>query len=178
MLLFLMWQLHYFHRSFVYPFQLVVREGTGTTLATALMGAAYCTANGYLNGSFTSTYGVHLNAEWVRDPRFIVGIAVFAYGYFLNKQSDAILRNLRQPGETGYKIPHGGGYRWVSSPNYLGELLTWVGFAIASWSPAGLSFAVMTAANLGPRALSNHKWYREQFSDYQTDRKAIIPFVL
>ena len=39
LLLFLLWQLHYFHRAFIYPFQLEVRPGSGTTLATALMGS-------------------------------------------------------------------------------------------------------------------------------------------
>ena len=178
LVLFGLWQLHCVHRAFFYPFQLQVREGSGTTLATALMGAAYCTANGYLNGSYTSTYGTHLDTDWLADPRFAIGVAVFAVGYFINKQSDAILRNLRQPGETGYKIPRGGAFRWVSSPNYLGELITWIGFAIASWSPAALSFVVMTAANLVPRALSNHRWYRRQFPDYPPDRKAILPHVL
>ena len=178
LVLFVLWQLHYFHRAFVYPFQLEVRPGSGTTLATALMGAAYCTANGYLNGSFTSTYGTHLDANWIRDPRFAIGIAIFAFGYALNKQSDAILRRLRKPGEKGYRIPYGGGYRWVSSPNYLGELLTWIGFAVASWSPAGLSFVVMTAANLVPRALSNHRWYQREFADYPRERKAILPYLL
>lgn len=178
LILFALWQLHYFHRAFVYPFGLVVREGSGTTLVTALMGATYCAANGYLNGSYTSTYGVHLDAAWLSDPRFAIGVVVFAFGYFLNKQSDAILKRLRKPGETGYRIPYGGGYRWVSSPNYLGELLTWIGFAIASWSPAGLSFVAMTAANLVPRALSNHRWYRRQFADYPAERKAIVPFLL
>lgn len=178
LMLLALWQLHYFHRAFIYPFQLAVRGGSGTTLATALMGATYCTANGYLNGSYTSTYGTHLDTAWLGDPRFAIGVGVFAFGYFLNKQSDAILRQLRTPGETGYKIPHGGGYRWVSSPNYLGELLTWIGFAIASWSPAALSFVAMTAANLVPRALSNHRWYRREFADYPRDRKAIVPYLL
>jgi protein-S-isoprenylcysteine O-methyltransferase Ste14 len=179
LLLFIAWQLHYFHRSFIYPFLLKVRAGTKMTAATVAMGAAYCAVNGYLNGSYTSTYGAHLaDPAWLRDPRLWIGLAVFAYGYFLNKQSDRILRDLRAPGETGYKIPHGGGYRWVSSPNYLGELLTWIGFAIASWSPAALSFVVMTAANLVPRALSNHRWYCAKFPDYPRGRKAIVPYVL
>jgi 3-oxo-5-alpha-steroid 4-dehydrogenase 1 len=173
-----LWQLHYAHRSFVYPFQLKVREGAGMNLATVLMGSAYCAANGYLNGSYTATYGTHLDAAWLTDPRFVVGIALFGFGYFLNKQSDAILAGLRKPGETGYRIPYGGGYRWVSSPNYLGELLTWVGFAVASWSPAALSFVAMTAANLVPRALTNHRWYHKQFPDYPTERKAILPWIL
>ena len=97
-------------------------------------------------------------------------------GFALAKHSDAILRSLRQPGETGYKIPYGGAYRWVSCPNYLGELLQWVGFAIASWSLPGLAFACFTAANLVPKALSSHRWYKEHFAgDYPSDRKAIFP---
>ena len=51
-----------------------------------------------------------------------------------------ILRNLRAPGETGYKIPVGGLFRWVSSPNYFGELLEWTGWAIATWSIPGVAF--------------------------------------
>jgi len=176
--LFALWQLHYFHRAFIYPFQLEVRPGAGMNAATALMGAAFCAANGYLNGSYTATYGEHLDASWLSDPRFVIGLALFAGGYFLNKQSDAILRNLRKPGESAYRIPHGGAYRWVSAPNYLGELITWIGFAIAAWSPAALAFVAMTAGNLVPRALTNHRWYQAQFPDYPHERKALIPYVL
>jgi 3-oxo-5-alpha-steroid 4-dehydrogenase 1 len=175
--LFLMWQAHYFHRSFIYPFQLKVREGSKTTVYPILMGSAFCAVNGYLNGIYTSTYGAHLNREWLTDPRFAIGIALFIFGYALNKQSDRILLSLRAPGESGYKIPYGGGYRWVSSPNYLGELITWIGFAIASWSPAAATFIIMTTGNLVPRALTNHRWYQKTFEDYPKDRKAIFPFL-
>ena len=83
-----------------------------------------------------------------------------------------------QTGERGYKIPRGGLYERVSCPNYLGELLEWTGWAIATWSLAGLSFAVYTAANLVPRAVAHHRWYRETFPDYPPARRAVIPFVL
>lgn len=177
LILFCLWQAHYFHRSFIYPFQLKVREGSKTTAYPIAMGSTFCAVNGYLNGVFTSTYGTHLDNAWFSDPRFAIGVALFVFGYALNKQSDRILLALRAPGESGYKIPYGGGYRWVSCPNYLGELITWIGFAIASWSPAGLSFIVMTAGNLVPRARTNHLWYKKTFSDYPADRKAIIPYL-
>jgi 3-oxo-5-alpha-steroid 4-dehydrogenase 1 len=66
----------------------------------------------------------------------------------------------------------------VSSPNYLGEIIEWTGWAIATWSLAGFSFALYTFANLAPRAFANHRWYRETFDDYPPDRKALIPGVL
>ena len=85
---------------------------------------------------------------------------------------------LREPGETAYRIPRGGLYRFISCPNYFGELVQWAGWAVATWSLAGLSFAVFTAANLVPRALSHHRWYRSEFDDYPEGRHAVVPFVL
>jgi protein-S-isoprenylcysteine O-methyltransferase Ste14 len=106
-----------------------------------------------------------------------VGAAIFAGGWVLNVRSDRTLINLRQPGETGYKVPYGGGYRFVTSPNYLGEILEWTGWAILTWSLAGVSFALFTAANLAPRALANHRWYHEKFADYPPERRRLIPFI-
>ena len=37
---------------------------------------------------------------------------------------------------------------------------------------------VWVIANLFPRALSHHKWYKEKFSDYPKNRKAIIPGII
>jgi protein-S-isoprenylcysteine O-methyltransferase Ste14 len=105
-------------------------------------------------------------------------VVVFLGGFVLNLSSDRILRKLRGERRSGYSIPRGGAYRFVSSPNYLGEILEWTGWAIATWSLAGLAFAVYTFANLAPRAMANHRWYRQTFDDYPGSRKALIPFVL
>ena len=98
-------------------------------------------------------------------------------GFAINQHADWVLMNLRKPGETGYKIPHGGLYRCITCPNYFGEILEWTGFAIASWSLPGVAFALYTFANLAPRAVSHHAWYREKFPDYPKERKALLPFV-
>ena len=47
-----------------------------------------------------------------------------------------------------------------------------------AWSLAGLAFALYTTANLAPRAVDHHKWYRDTFPDYPTDRRALVPHVL
>jgi len=172
-----MWEAHYIHRTIIYPMQMRVGKNDTMPLAVVAMGFVFNLVNSYLNGTWVSTYGDY-PAGWLTDPRFVVGIIVFATGYVINRRSDAILRNLRKPGETGYKIPQGGMYRWISCPNYFGELLTWTGWTIATWSLAGLSFAVFTAANLIPRALSNHRWYQRTFADYPAARRAVVPFLL
>ncbi len=68
-------------------------------------------------------------------------------------------------------------FSWVTSPNYFGEMVEWVGFALAAQTLAGWAFAVFTFANLAPRAVAHHKWYRATFADYPTSRRALIPFV-
>ena len=88
------------------------------------------------------------------------------------------LIRMRRGDPTTYRIPYGGGFRWVTCPNYLGEIIEWSGWALASRSPAGLAFAVFTFANLAPRALAHHRWYHDRFPAYPSDRKALIPFLL
>lgn len=177
LLLFLLWQSHYVQRTLVYPFLMRVKEGDSIPFAIATSGFVFNMANSYLNAKWIGTFASY-STDWLRDPRFIVGVLVFAAGYYINRRSDKILRNLRKPGETAYKIPYGGMFRWVSAPNYLGELTIWTGWTIATWSLAGLSFAVFTAANLVPRALANHRWYQDKFPNYPGERRAIIPWIL
>ena len=107
-----------------------------------------------------------------------ITVAFFFVGWWINYRSDRTLIRLRSSTSTGYSIPHGGLYRWISNPNYLGEIIEWSGWAVASWSLGGLAFATYTVANLAPRALATHRWYRDQFPDYPSTRKALLPFVL
>lgn len=179
------WELHYLNRTFVFPFRL---RGNRNDMPVSIMasGAFFNLVNGYIVARYLFTDIFHtaydippnLMTSWFTDPRFIIGVIVFAAGFFINQQSDSILRNLLKPGESGYKIPYGGMFRFVSCPNYLGELLEWTGFTIATWCFPSAVFAIWTAANLAPRAFSTHKWYLEKFPEYPKNRKALIPFIV
>ncbi|OMJ11918.1 Steroid 5-alpha-reductase DET2 [Smittium culicis] len=81
-------------------------------------------------------------------------------------------------GTTRYAIPRGGLFELVSCPHYFGELVEWSGYTLVGGGVAGLLFVVSTAANLIPRAVQIHRWYRNEFANYPTERKAIIPFIL
>jgi steroid 5-alpha-reductase/3-oxo-5-alpha-steroid 4-dehydrogenase 1 len=180
LVLFLMWQAHYFQRSFIYPFIRAVRPGDTTPLLVPVL--AFTTNLGitYLNASILSWSLVdgRYPDEWLSDPRFIVGAMIFVAGYHINRKADRMLAALRKPGETGYRIPRGWLYERISCPNYFGEFLVWIGWAIATWSAAGGVFVLWTLANLLPRALTNHGWYRQKFPDYPGQRRAVIPFLL
>jgi hypothetical protein len=77
----------------------------------------------------------------------------------------------------GYKVPHGGLFRFVSAANFTAEILEWTGYAIATWSLPGLAFACFTFCNLAPRGVAHHRWYKRNMTGYPADRKAIIPFL-
>jgi len=172
-----MWLLHYLNRSFVFPFR---RRGGGKQMPLTIFGMAilFNGVNAYINGRYLFTLGPSYSTAWLSDPRFLIGVSLFFVGFAMNQHADQVLFGLRKPSESGYKIPRGGMYRYVSCPNYLGEVIEWTGFAVATWSISGLAFAVWTAANLVPRALSNHRWYRETFPDYPQERRAFIPYII
>ena len=171
------WQTHYFYRSVIFPMR-VAKGSKPVNLSGIIFGIVFNSLNGFLNG-YAFAHSEHLlDSSWLTTPYFIIGIVMMIIGVTINIQSDTILRNLRKPGETGYKVPHGGLYRFISVPNYFGEMIEWLGLAIASCTPAALAFFLFTVANLFPRALAHHKWYQEKFENYPQERKAILPFIL
>jgi 3-oxo-5-alpha-steroid 4-dehydrogenase 1 len=171
-----LWELHYLHRAFIFPFSMRNRTGRMTLVVIGL-GLLFNTVNAYLNGRYVFTFSGGYPADWLTRPTFLIGATLFVGGYVINRHADWTLRGLRRPGESGYRIPYGGLYRWVSCPNYSGEILVWIGWAVATWSLPGLAFAVWTAANLIPRARSHQQWYRRHFPDYPPRRKALVPLL-
>lgn len=171
--------LHYFQRSFIFPF--LMRGKSKMPIAIMLMGLTFNTLNAYLIGGWlygqapAGMYGTH----WLWSPQFIIGAVVFFTGMAINLHSDHIIRNLRKPGDTKHYIPRKGLYKYVTSANYFGEFTEWVGYAILTWSPAGLLFAAWTFANLAPRAKSLTAKYEEEFGEeYKSlKKKHIIPFI-
>lgn len=135
--------------------------------------------NAGLNGYYLSQLAPQENygSEWLSSPRFITGISLFFIGAFINLKADDILIHLRKAGETGYKIPKGFLFDYVSSPNLFGEVIEWSGFALMAWNLPALTFMVWTFANLVPRAKNHHDWYKKQFPDYPKERKIIFPFL-
>ena len=169
----LLWQAHYVYRTFVYP--LLMRGGRkGFPVVLILMAMLFNGANGFVNGFHLFHSESIYPVSWLLDPRFLIGVFLFFWGMYIHIRCDYILRSLRGPDDTDYKIPKGSMYRYISAPNYFGEIIQWCGWALATWSLAGLAFAVFTAANLVPRALSHHRWYEQTFPEYPTHHNLLF----
>ncbi|KAL6100178.1 srd5a1 [Pungitius sinensis] len=173
-LLIAMYFCHYVHRSLIYPF--LIRGGKPTPFASFALAVVFCIYNGYMQIRYLSHYAEY-PADWVTHPRFIAGSLLWLLGWVVNVHSDHILRSLRRPGETGYKIPTGGMFEYVSGANFLGEITEWAGFALAGHCIHSSAFAVFTTVVLGSRAVAHHKWYLAKFEDYPKHRKALVPFL-
>ncbi len=174
-----LFELHYFQRSFVFPFR--IRGKSRMPLAIIVMGMAFNVLNALMQGGWIyfispADYYPH---DWLSSWQFIGGFLVFLMGMYINIQSDDIIRNLRKDGDTKHYLPKGGMFRYVTSANYFGELLEWIGFALLTWSWAGAVFAFWTFANLAPRAARIYNKYKAEFGDELNTKKVkrMIPFI-
>ncbi|RNA34143.1 3-oxo-5-alpha-steroid 4-dehydrogenase 2 [Brachionus plicatilis] len=174
LVLLMLFMMHYFNRSFIYTTR--IRSKNVVNYLENFLAFVFCFVNGYQIGHYHSRILKSDFFEW----NFMLGVAIFFTGFYINIDSDNRLIKLRKESNgTGYKIPKGGMFEYVSAANYFGECLEWFGFAIASWSLPGLAFAWFTLANTGPRGYHHHLFYKEKFgSDYPKNRKALIPFLI
>ncbi len=173
--LYAMWAAHYAHRTLIYPLRMKTK-GKRMPVVIVVLALIFNVTNSVMNASFISDLGDYPRG-WIFGAPFAIGALLFAIGMTINIDADRRLFALRAPGETAYKIPRGGLYDWVTCPNYLGEIIEWIGWAIASWSSGGAAFAFYTIANLAPRAAAHHAWYRRTFGDYPARRRVLVPFV-
>lgn len=167
---------HYMYRAFVYPFRLHTK-GKKMPLLIAASAMLFNLANGFFLG-YEFTHFANYPESWYFDPRFLIGTLVFFIGMMINWRADNMLIALRKPGETHYTIPRTWLFDKISCPNLFGEFIEWLGFAILCWNLPALAFFLWTSANLIPRALSHHQWYKAHFAEYPSQRKAILPGLL
>ena len=171
--------LHYFQRSFVFPLLMTGKSRMPVTIM--LSGVTFNVINGIMQGGALYWFpreAYEAGWSYLADGTTIFGLAVFFIGMAINLHSDHVIRHLRKPGDTRHYLPQKGMYRYVTSANYLGEIIEWTGFAIVAGSTAAWVFVWWTAANLVPRAHAIYNRYREEFGRKALGkRKRIIPFL-
>lgn len=107
------------------------------------------------------------------------GTALFVFSETGNALVHYYLSTLRSPGSTERKIPRGYGFGLVTCPNYMFEIMAWVGIIIASrdWSVA--LFISIGAAQMYVWAKGKERAYRTEFGDkYKKKRYVILPGLL
>jgi 3-oxo-5-alpha-steroid 4-dehydrogenase 1 len=173
----LLWGLHYIHRVLIFPLQ--IRTGRKKIpLLIVILAFIFNIINGFLNGYWFAHFATDYRSDALINLRLIVGVIVFFSGFAINKYHDAILIKLRPASGDGYKIPHGGLFKYISCPNFLGEIISWSGYALVAFNLPALSFLIWTLVNLTTRAIDHHRWYIKEFPDYPEERKAIFPSFL
>jgi 3-oxo-5-alpha-steroid 4-dehydrogenase 1 len=177
-ILFALWIIHYFNRTFIYPFR-IKPTPKKMPLFIVLNAIVFNVVNAGLNGYYLAELATpaQYDISWFTTPSFLAGAALFLCGMAINWKADTILIHLRKPGETGYKIPQGFLFKYISSPNLFGEVVEWTGFALMAWNLPAVTFMVWTFANLVPRAKNHHDWYRRNFPDYPKERKVLFPYL-
>ena len=147
---------NWFFRSFIYPFRITSKKAVN--YLENFLAFIFCSVNGT-----QITYNLlktDSNAYSIGQWNVIFGSILFFAGLLINIDSDNRLLRLRKSKEankeSGYKIPRGGLFEYVSAANYFGECLEWTGFAIAVWSLSSFAFALFTWSNIGPRAYHHH----------------------
>ena len=172
----LIWLTHYVHRTFIYPFAIKM---TNPEMPISIAFSAFFF--NIINVSIQA-YGIfyftQYSDNWISSPIFISGLSIFLIGMYINIKSDYIMIALKKKKGPGYLIPNTFLYRYLSAPNYFGEIIEWFGWMILTWSISGVVFLIWVIANLFPRAIAHHKWYKDKFDDYPKNRKAVIPGII
>ena len=157
-----LWLLHYIHRSFIYPF---VIDMTNPKMPISIASSAFFFNIVNVNlQAFGIYYLTEYSSDWINDDIFYLGLTIFFTGMYINIKSDYLIIALRKNKGPGYHLPSKFMHKYISAPNYFGEIIEWLGWAILTWSISGAVFALWTIANLFPRAFAHHQWYKETIS--------------
>ena len=117
------------------------------------------------------------------SSRRLFGVGLFVIAELLNLKSHIDFRNLRPHGTRVRRVPTGFWFNLISCPNYLFEILAWVGFTLASQSVAAAVFTLVGAAQMTQWAIQKHQRYKREFDGqdgralYPKNRKVIIPLL-
>jgi steroid 5-alpha reductase family enzyme len=121
---------------------------------------------------------------WLQDwrpasnPLWAFGMLLWMLGAAVNIQADYHLLHLRRDCGPGIHLPSEGLFQLVSGANLSGEILEWMGYAIACHRLGAYAFAWFAFCNLAPRALK-HADYQNRFGvRLPRARLALIPYVL
>ncbi|KAJ2722878.1 hypothetical protein GGI07_003005 [Coemansia sp. Benny D115] len=112
-----------------------------------------------------------------------LGLLLYTYASVHQWRCHGILFRLRSRSlkeNTGYVVPTGDLFSYVSCPHFLCEILLYVSL----WMVTGFQATTLvwniawTAINLGITARESHMWYKQAFGDkYPRNHRALVPYI-
>ena len=98
------------------------------------------------------------------EQQTLVALAVAVLCQLANLRCHVILANLRTSGSgTGYVIPRGFLFNYITCPNYTAEILGWVAFTVATQTLPAAFFTLVGAGQMAVWAAGKHKRLRKMF---------------
>ncbi|KAH6990641.1 steroid alpha reductase family protein [Ilyonectria sp. MPI-CAGE-AT-0026] len=108
-----------------------------------------------------------------------LGAALYLFSETGNALVHRYLSSLRSTGGTERKIPVGYGFSLVTCPNYMFEVLSWVGIILVSRDWTVALFIAIGAAQMFDWAKGKERAYRKEFGDsYKKKRFVMLPGLL
>lgn len=118
-------------------------------------------------------------APFLSSPLDVLGLALYVAGELCNANVHWYLSTLRKPGETARKIPSGLGFSLVTCPNYMFEIIAWIGIILVTRSPSLVVFIFIGSYFMYIWGRGKEKAYRKQFGDkYKKKRSVMLPGLL
>lgn len=111
-----------------------------------------------------------------------IGIALFIIGSYLNTGSEIQRKRFKDDPSHAGRLYTGGLFKYVRHINYFGDILWVTGWAVLTrnwWSaliPLGLT-AGFVFFFIPPLTDYLREHYKDQFSEWKEDSKALIPFI-
>jgi len=129
--------------------------------------------------TLTSSSPTPSNLLTTASPLTKFGLALFALGEIGNFYTHIVLKNLRPAGTTARGIPKGLGFGLVTCPNYLYEIVAWVGISLVTRSWSTVLFVLVAGGQMAVWAKKKERRYRKEFgAEYKKKKFAMIPGVI
>lgn len=115
-----------------------------------------------------------------REPDALLlwgGLFVYTIGELGNLNTHLVLRGLRSSGGRERGIPHGLGFGLVTCPNYMFEVISWIGlYLVSGLSHSVLLFTIVSTCQMMVWARKKERNYRKEFGErYKNKRFTVLP---
>ena len=117
--------------------------------------------------SFAAYVAYFVNHPLYTAPSVTQTYAALAFALLCqlaNWRCHVILANLRPAGTSGYVIPRGFLFNFITCPNYTAEILGWVAFTVATQTVPAAFFTGVGAAQMAAWAAGKHRRLRKTFN--------------